>query len=275
MLGSCIDFLKLPGSSEADFSNQLLSYIKGQDISASYNPRDRGFFFSPKLDESVNEIIEKIKKVHHINPDYLSVAFRGYLNDLAIYFKNIFGSVFDNDTVRFRVCVHNEGAGSGAYYRPFVQYPIEGEKDRIYPWLKANCDKAITGEAYSSDKPKIYTLNKGLVEFEVKNWQDFIVMAPRTLLDIQPYPDSDEVFPVLSFVFSVKLDKEKIRGKSFKETKKMFKEMCNKLYLLEYIGVDHAIKNSIKDFLSLYPVKSDGFLDYIKSLPVIEDLSGH
>jgi 3',5'-cyclic AMP phosphodiesterase CpdA len=225
--------------------------------------------FTPKIDKLIKEIIKIIGKdgKDKDGKDHISQMFHYFLNQMGLYFRKQFGDLFVGDIVRFRICHHNYNGNQADCYTPFLQYPTpelpngSGTKIRTYSWNKDD-GKAITGSAYSNHTSKIYTMNKDLVEFQVEHWQDFIVMVPHTL-EFTPQPNSfnHSIYPLLSFVFSVRLDEEKIGN--FKMLKEMFKAMSNKLYLMEYIGMDKVLDEVLFKFTRFYDVKPENFLEHI------------
>jgi len=223
------------------------------------------FLFSPQIDNAFSEIIDSRIKAE---TDFQYKTFEAFLCSLAMIFIRSFKGSFSNDDVRLVIRIYNDkkdARGQYVVYTPFFEWPIRGRKSTTeYKWSNGT-ENYITAEAFHNQQPMIYTLNKDLVDFKVTNWEDFIVMVP-TSLKFKPNNNAAllEEYPALSFVFSVNLNEELIKENNFLDTKKIFKELSNKLYLLEFIEIHDAISMAINKFSKIYEINVKEFVDYKK-----------
>ncbi|MDR0918495.1 MAG: hypothetical protein LBM93_04505, partial [Oscillospiraceae bacterium] len=139
----------------------------------------------------------------------------------------------------------------GSYYtilQEFTQsilqgHIISGGKKKYY----------ITSLAYKDDEIKYYSLNKEAIDFTVKGWEDFAVIAPK----VNFWSIKDELsyageYPLISIVFSVKLSSNAFKTVTYAEKKILYKELCNKLYLLQYIELHKGIKDVLHKFNTIF-----------------------
>jgi len=269
VLQLCRDHMDTPrhlDETREEMVRAIQNFTLDQLNSGSYSH----FLFSPQIDKIIESIIDSKNKVlANTGKDsvYQFAIFKSFLESLATIFIDVFEGAFTNDVVRL-IIRHHDGTVNNEYV-PFFEIPLpespEQMVNRRYKWGNLK-QKYITAEAFESKSSKIFTLNKDLVDFPVKNWEDFIVMVPD--VDVLKYTRREAntkavTFPVLSFVFSVRLDENAIADRSLLERKVAFKELSNKLYLLEYIKIYEAIELSIDKFLQLIKIEGNEFVDYL------------
>ncbi len=193
-------------------------------------------------------------------------TFKEYLEHIALTFIETFKVSFPDDDIRIVIRRHN----NDDTFKEVAVYPTKKRKDETPPTIEEeqyiiddvytpkntyrwadNKRKLITAHAFEGRSPRIYTLNKELLDFTPDRWQDFMVIAPyefEYIFATDEDGSEEERRPSLTFVFSVTLNSSITRENNFIENKKMFKELSNKLYLMEYIGIDQTIINVIRKF---------------------------
>lgn len=245
------------------------------------NDNENEFVFSSEIDSLFKKFFYILSNNDH---QIKSKEFIVYLEIIAELFIAAFANNFKNDDLRIiirghdnkeRVTSKKNAQGETEYfsiedvYRPFIQEQNSHNPDttiisRPYLWKNENEIDRITAEAFKQHAPRIYTLNKELVEFPVENWMDFMVITTDEFkYRYKKHAHDKGERPGLSFVFSVRLNKDKTKKMSYIEKKDKFKELSNKLYLLEYINIEKTINDAIQAFNSIYGVQVQKFLEYL------------
>lgn len=245
------------------------------------NDNENEFVFSNQIDSSFKSFLFKLSEK---DQQLKSREFTTYLGIIAKLFIAAFASNFKHDDLRIIVRGHDkkereveqrnsqgniEVVVQEDVYRPFIQEqnahnPDKNIVSRPYYWIDDGENERITAKAFMDRTSCIYTLNKNLVEFPVENWIDFMVITTDQFkYRYMKHAQNKGERPGLSFVFSVRLNKEKIKGMSYIEKKAKFKELSNKLYLLEYINVGKTINDAIQMFNSIYGINVQKFLEYL------------
>ena len=239
------------------------------------------YVFSAQIDSMFKEFLFRLSDK---DSQLKSKEFVVYLEIIAKLFIAAFSNNFKHDDLRIIVRGHDNNErtfllnkDSNEYiiqedvYRPFIQEqnvynPDKATISRPYFWVDEGENKRITAKAFEHHSPRIYTLNKELVEFPVEHWMDFMVITTDQFkYRYKKHAQDKGERPGLSFVFSVRLNKEKIKGMSYIEKKEKFKELSNKLYLLEYINIEKTINDAIQLFNGIYGVNVQKFLEYLDS----------
>jgi len=233
-------------------------------------------YIDPDLNTHIG-INEGSKKSGKLYEDYKSEDFYNFLDGIACAFLHSYGNVFKGDIVRVIIRAHDNEKRDGVYndeplpshdgdvYRPIIIREKHEEQDnsnRHYDWMDEDDNLLITAMAYNEGKsaPRIYSLNKDLVNFDVKNWTDFIVITPKNLYYEISEPKKGNR-PALSIIISVKLNVKNDRKPA--ELKKRFKQLSNKLYLLAHMDIQKTFDSLIKDFINVYGIKTEEFIKYI------------
>ena len=245
------------------------------------NDNENEFVFSSQIDSSFKSFLYKLSEK---DPQLKSKEFITYLGIIAKLFIAAFANNFKHDDLRIIIRGHdkkerkvNQTNSQGDtmcitqedVYRPFIQEQNAHNPDkqivsRPYYWIDEGENERITAKAFMDHSSRIYTLNKDLVEFPVEHWMDFMVITTDQFkYRYKKHAQDKGERPGLSFVFSVRLNKEKIKGMTYIEKKAKFKELSNKLYLLEYINIEKTINNAIQAFNGIYSVNVQKFLEYL------------
>ena len=205
-----------------------------------------------------------------------------FLSELLSKLEKNLENIFYDDDIRIIVRGHDEEMD---LYRPIDGLILCNEKgrsgyknpnfgkriDREYPWILDE-KKQITALSFKKN-PRIYTLNKKAVTFPVDNWKDFMVVTTNEFkYRYKRHTSIDAERPILSFVFSVRLNKEMLKKLNFSypqdrfvHKREKFKDLCRKLYLLEYIGISKSISSAIDRFIDYYRIKPEIFLQYLRT----------
>ena len=260
--------------------NKIINGIS-KALITNTSDNENEFIFSHQIDSMFKEFLFRLSD----NDSQLkSKEFITYLEIIAKLFIAAFSNNFKHDDLRIIIRGHDKKereipisdlSGKEKYilqedvYRPFIQEqnvhnPDRGNVSRPYYWVDTSGNDRITAKAFKQHSPHIYTLNKELVEFSVEHWMDFMVITTDQFkYRYKKHAQDKGERPGLSFVFSVRLNKEKTKGMTYIEKKEKFKELSNKLYLLEYINIEKTINDVIQDFNSIYGVQVSKFLEYL------------
>lgn len=248
------------------------------------NDNENEFVFSEQIDAMFKQFLYKLSRE---DPNLKAKEFTVFLKILAKLFIAAFANNFKNDDIRIIIRGHDNVERTfhvynekdevinitvqDDVYRPFIQEqnafnPDRDNISRPYLWVDSLENERITAKAFSKHSPRIFTLNKDLVEFPVEHWMDFMVITTdKFKYRYRKHAQDKGERPGLSFVFSVRLNKEKIKGMTYIEKKAKFKELSNKLYLLEYINIEKTINDAIETFNGIYNVQVPKFLEYLDS----------
>lgn len=232
--------------------------------------------FSEKIDEFFKDAIKtknQLNKLQSASNDQLPIRdclFAQYMEYVCQRFIVSFKDCFADNIIRIVIRRHD----NNDEFKLFKKHIYSSGKKEINDSATQNLDpkntyrwkhkdtgvRLITARAYEADKPRIYTLNKELLDFRPNNWEDFIVIAPKDLGYAYKKGALEELRPALSFVFSVRLDEEITRNNRFDQNKRLFKNLSNKLYLLEYIEIDKALMNLVKKFKDTVGFRYETFI---------------
>ena len=239
------------------------------------------FIFSAQIDLMFKNFLFKLSEK---DSQLKSKEFVIYLELISKLFIAAFANNFKHDDLRIivrghdknerKICQINDQGDTEIViqedvYRPFIQEQNVNNPDktivsRPYAWIDEVENERITAKAFKNHSSRIYTLNKELVEFPVEHWMDFMVITTDQFkYRYKKHAVDKGERPGLSFVFSVRLNKEKIKGMNYIEKKEKFKELSNKLYLLEYINIEKTINDAIQAFNGIYGVHVQKFLEYL------------
>jgi hypothetical protein len=235
-----------------------------------------------KLEEKILRLEQKLKVIK--NAEVVLEGEYNYKYYLWIYINKIGKSLFDvfkkifiDDDLRIVIRAYNENEET----REITYVPIwdnsnelnidknsrEYKYQKIDELKKTDNKKYITALAYEEKEIKYYSLNKEAIDFSVKSWEDFAVIVPK--VNHWSIPDEsshDGEYPLISIVFSVKLSQVAINTKTYAEKKILYKELCNKLYLLQYIELRKGIQDVFHKFNSIFDFQHLDKKDKIKML---------
>ncbi|MCL2407325.1 MAG: metallophosphoesterase [Defluviitaleaceae bacterium] len=211
------------------------------------------------------------KRRNEFYNDFKCEDFISYLELISSAFLKSFGLIFKDDTVRVIIRAHKNANINNSYpskdccYLPIIRsenHINQNPSNRCYEWKDDKDNLLITAEAFNEGNPipRIFSLNKSLVGFGVENWTDFIVITPG-VFNHNINQRRNGLRPVFSIVISVKLSE--IIGEKTAETKKRFKQLSNKLYLLSHMDIQKTFDDVIKDFVNVYKITPEEFISYL------------
>lgn len=209
-----------------------------------------------------------------------------YLRNIANMFIKCFGENFKDDEIRVIIRGYDKikriekRVSKGKEievkikesYRPIIEATHnydEVKTNRAYDWKDWNESERnlIMAIAFADGgiktAPRIFSLNRDLVNFDVGNWKDFIVITPRGF-NYNIENDENIVRPAISIVASIKLTPNEDEGESLSDLKDRYKQLSNKLYLLEHIGIQETIDRVVSRFVNAYQLDAKKFIEYLE-----------
>lgn len=183
-------------------------------------------------------------------PDITFELFAAFLQDISNYFVELFKNEFEEGTnlnVHFRW--YNEKNDS--YCQLCKSSSIEENTD---PKLSDIRWGGMIEEAFKLGKPLVYSVNEKYCNEEPLKWDDFLIIVPQFLNYVyeKRIPNAFIKRPIISFSVAVMNNSN---------NKKKLSEI---LYILEYLNIDTYISDILDEFMSVFSVDSQDYLNYLK-----------